>query len=97
MNLTKLILSFLVLLLSATLTFAQDAITWSTFRNGSKVADTVSLSDYLPLKDDVVYVEAVIELPNTTKQSLDWHSTLIVNLIGSNHFGVYDSNVGIYV
>jgi len=70
MNFSKLSLSTLLFVLLANLSFAQDVITWSTFRNGSKVADTVSLGDYLPLKDGVVYVEAVIDIPNTTKQEL---------------------------
>jgi len=98
MNLTKLILSILVLLLSATLTFAQDAITWSTFRNGSKVADTVSLGDYLPLKDDVVYVEAIIELPSTTKQDLYSRAKLAIQkTFTSNKLGTsnYDAESGI--
>lgn len=51
-------------------TQAQDVVTWSTQRNGSKVADTVALADYLPLKDGIVYVETVLEIPNANKQEL---------------------------
>lgn len=46
-----LLLVLLGLLLNLT-TSAQDAITWSTQRNGAKVADTVALEDYLPVKDN---------------------------------------------
>ena len=70
MKFNKLILSTFALTFVCAISFAQDAITWSTFRNGSKVADTVTLGDYLQLKDGVVYVDAVVELPNTTKQEL---------------------------
>lgn len=48
----------------------QDAITWSTQRNGAKVADTVALADYLPLKDNEVYVETVVEMPNVSQKEL---------------------------
>jgi hypothetical protein len=71
MTKSKLIVSlaFAALLFNANV-YAEDAITWSTQRNGAKVADTVALEDYLPLKDGVVYVEAVIEIPNVNRQEL---------------------------
>ncbi|KEQ31251.1 DUF4468 domain-containing protein [Pedobacter antarcticus] len=78
--------------------YAQDAITWSTFRNGSKVADTVALGDYLPLRDNEVYVEAVIELPNTSKQELFSRSKLAIQkTFANNKMGTsnYDAEAGI--
>jgi hypothetical protein len=77
---------------------AQDAITWSTQRNGAKVADTVSLQDYLPIKDGQVYVETVIELPNTSKQELFSRAKLAVQkTFTSNKMGNsnYDAESGI--
>lgn len=77
---------------------AQDVITWSTFRNGSKVADTVALGDYLPMKDDLVYVDAVIELPNTSQKELFSRSKLAIQkTFTSNKLGTsnYDAEAGI--
>lgn len=98
MNFHKLILSTLVLTLFTTLSFAQDAITWSTFRNGSKVADTVTLGDYLPLKDGLVYVDAVVDLPNTTKQELFSRAKMAIQkTFTSSKLGTsnYDAESGI--
>ena len=50
--------------------FAQDAITWTTKSNGSRVADTVALEDYLPTRDNQIYQEVIIEAPGTSKQEL---------------------------
>jgi len=98
MNVYKLILLTCVSAMLSNLAFAQDAITWSTFRNGSKVADTVSLGDYLPLKDDVVYVEAVVDLPNTIKQDLFSRAKLAIQkTFTSSKLGTsnYDAESGI--
>lgn len=92
-----LLLVLLGLLLNLT-TNAQDAITWSTQRNGAKVADTVALEDYLPVKDNAVYVEAVLDLPGTTKQELFSRAKLAIqktftsNKMGSSN---YDTESGI--
>jgi hypothetical protein len=94
----KLMLSGLLLFTIGSNCFAQDAITWSTFSNGSKVADTVSLGDYLPLKDNVVYVEAVVDLPNTTRSELYSRAKLAIQkTFTSNKMGTsnYDSESGI--
>ena len=77
---------------------AQDAITSSTYRDGSKVADTVALGDYFPLKDNEVYVEAIVELPNIPKPELFSRAKLAIqktftnNKIGTSN---YDSEAGI--
>lgn len=78
MKIYKLTLALIGCLFASNVCFAQDAITWSTFRNGSKVADTVTLGDYLPLKDGEVYVEAVVEVPNVSKQELFSRSKLAI-------------------
>lgn len=70
MNISKFSFAISVLLISGLAGNAQDAITWSTFNNGRKVADTVALGDYLPLKDGEVYVDAIVEMPGITKQDL---------------------------
>jgi hypothetical protein len=73
-------------------------ITWSTFHNGSKVADAVALGDYLPMKDDVIYVDAVVELPNTSKQEVFSRSKLAIQkTFTSNKLGTsnYDAESGI--
>ncbi|SDM57934.1 protein of unknown function [Pedobacter antarcticus] len=98
MKLNKLTISSLVFLSMSLSSYAQDAITWSTFRNGSKVADTVALGDYLPLRDNEVYVEAVIELPNTSKQELFSRSKLAIQkTFANNKMGTsnYDAEAGI--
>jgi len=77
---------------------AQDVVTWSTQRNGSKVADTVALGDYLPLKDNMVYVETVLELPNVTKQELFSRAKLAIQkAFTSTKMGTsnYDAESGI--
>lgn len=77
---------------------AQDAITWSTQRNGAKVADTVALEDYLPIKENAVYVEAVLDLPGTTKQELFSRAKLAIQkTFTSNKMGTsnYDAESGI--
>lgn len=77
---------------------AQDAITWSTQRNGAKVPDTVALQDYLPIKDHTVYVEAVLDLPSITKQELYSRAkiaiqkTFVSNKMGTSN---YDPEAGI--
>ncbi|RNL54166.1 DUF4468 domain-containing protein [Pedobacter jejuensis] len=78
--------------------YAQDAITWSTQRNGAKVADTVALGDYLPLKDDVVYVETVIEIPNVSQKELFSRAKLAIQKTFTNSkMGTsnYDAESGI--
>jgi len=96
---TKLPLLLVLLSLILNLTaVAQDAITWSTQRNGAKVADTVALEDYLPIKDNVVYVETVLDLPGTTKQELFSRAKLAVQkTFTSNKMGTsnYDAESGI--
>lgn len=78
--------------------YAQDAITWSTFRNGSKVADTVALGDYLPLKDNEVYVETIVELPGISKAEMFSRAKIAVqktftgNKMGTSN---YDPEAGI--
>jgi hypothetical protein len=99
MTKSKLIVSlaFAALLFNANV-YAQDAITWSTQRNGAKVADTVALEDYLPLKDGVVYVEAVIEIPNVNRQELFSRAKLAIQkTFTSNKMGTsnYDVESGI--
>jgi hypothetical protein len=99
MTKSKLIVSlaFAALLFNANV-YAQDAITWSTQRNGAKVADTVALEDYLPLKDGVVYVEAVIEIPNVNRQELFSRAKLAIQkTFTSNKMGTsnYDAESGI--
>ena len=77
---------------------AQDAITWSTQRNGAKVADTVALGDYLPLKDDAVYVETVIDVPNINQKELFSRAKLAIQkTFTSNKMGTsnYDAESGI--
>lgn len=94
----KLIFLSLFILSSSLYSFSQDAITWSTHRNGSTVPDTVALEDYLPLKDGNVYVEAVVELPNTTKQELFSRAKLAVQkTFAGNKLGTsnYDLESGI--
>lgn len=79
-------------------TTAQDAITWSTQKNGAKVADTVALEDYLPIKDNAVYVEAILDLPSTTKQELFSRAKLAIQkTFTSNKMGTsnYDAESGI--
>ncbi|WP_131537979.1 DUF4468 domain-containing protein [Pedobacter nototheniae] len=98
MKFKKLTLSSLLILSIGLCANAQDAITWSTFRNGSKVADTVALGDYLPLRDNEIYVEAVVELPNISKPELFSRAKLAIqktftnNKIGTSN---YDSEAGI--
>lgn len=88
-----LVLIFSGLLLNLNL-IAQDAITWSTQRNGAKVADTVALEDYLPVKDNVVYVEAVLEIPGAIKQDLFSRAKLAIqktftnNKMGTSNYDV---------
>lgn len=85
------------LFFSSTVT-AQDVITWSTQRNGSQVADTVNLGDYLPLKDGLVYVETVIEVPNASKQELYSRAKLAIQKTFTNSkMGTsnYDAESGI--
>jgi hypothetical protein len=58
----------------------------------------VSLGDYLPLKDNVVYVEAVVDLPNTTRSELYSRAKLAIQkTFTSNKMGTsnYDSESGI--
>jgi len=64
---------------------AQDATTWSTYKNGEIVPDTVALGDYLPLKDNVVMMEAVIELPNVSKQELFSRAKLAIQRTFTNN------------
>lgn len=73
-----LMLSGLLTLFTGLYAYSQDASTWSTHRNGSIVPDTVALQDYLPTKDGNIYVEKVVELPNTTKQELFSRAKLAV-------------------
>lgn len=98
MKLKKLTLSSILLIAIGFNSNAQDAITWSTFRNGSKVADTVALGDYLPLKDNEVYVESIIELPNISKAELFSRAKLAIQkTFTSSKMGTsnYDSEAGI--
>jgi hypothetical protein len=98
MKLKKLTLSSVLLLTLSLSSYAQDAITWSTFTNGSKVADTVALGDYLPLKDSEVYVEAIVELANVSKTELFSRAKLAIQkTFTSNKMGTsnYDSEAGI--
>lgn len=77
---------------------AQDVVTWSTQRNGAKVADTVALADYLPVKDNMVYVETVLEMPNVTKQELFSRAKLAIQkAFTSTKAGTsnYDAEAGI--
>ncbi|WP_158799808.1 DUF4468 domain-containing protein [Pedobacter sp. L105] len=77
---------------------AQDAISWTVRNNGSKVADTVALEDYLPVSGGIVYEDVVIELPGVTKQELYSRAKLAVqktftgNKLGSSN---YDPESGI--
>jgi len=64
---------------------AQDANTWSTYKNGEIVPDTVALEDYLPLKDRVPTMEAVVEQPNITKQELFSRAKLAIQRTFSNN------------
>lgn len=64
---------------------AQDATTWSIYKNGEIVPDTVALGDYLPLKDNVVMFEAVIELPNVSKQELFSRAKLAIQRTFANN------------
>lgn len=92
------LLLLLIGLISSLNVIAQDAITWSTQRNGAKVADTVALEDYLPIKDNAVYVEAVLDLPGTTKQELFSRAKLAIQkTFVSNKMGTsnYDAESGI--
>lgn len=57
---------------------AQDVVTWTTHRNGSRVADTVALADYLPVKDNIVYIETVLEVPDVSKEELFLRAKLAV-------------------
>lgn len=99
MKQSKLMLALvLISLFSSIKAFSQDAITWSTQRNGAKVADTVALGDYLPLKDGIVYVETVIEIPNVSKQELFSRAKLAIQkTFTSNKMGTsnYDVESGI--
>lgn len=91
-------LIMVTLLCASIVASAQDAITWTTQRNGSKVADTVALGDYLPMKDNQIYVETVIELPNTSKQELYSRAKLAIQkTFTSNKMGTsnYDVESGI--
>ncbi|WEK20671.1 MAG: DUF4468 domain-containing protein [Candidatus Pedobacter colombiensis] len=92
------LLLILVGLLSSLNLLAQDAITWTTQRNGAKVADTVALEDYLPVKDNIVYVEAVVDLPGTTKQELFSRAKLAIQKIFTSNKmdnSNYDAESGI--
>jgi len=96
---SKLTISTAVLTLFFSSTaLAQDAITWSTQRNGAKVADTVALEDYLPLKDGLVYVETIIEIPSVNKQELFSRAKLAIQkTFTSSKMGTsnYDAESGI--
>ena len=99
MKKSKLMLSLaFIAVFSTANVYAQDAITWSTQRNGAKVADTVALGDYLPLKDDVVYVETVIEIPDVNRQELFSRAKLAIQKTFTNSkMGTsnYDAESGI--
>ena len=64
--------------------YSQDAISWSTQRNGAKVADTVALEDYLPVKDGVVYVETIIEIPGVSQKELFSRAKLAIQKTFTN-------------
>jgi hypothetical protein len=77
---------------------AQDVTTWSTERNGSIIPDTVALEDYLPVKNNIVQVERVVELPNTTKQELFSRAKLAIQKAFTNNklgTSIYDAESGI--
>ena len=77
---------------------AQDANTWSTYKNGEIVPDTVALEDYLPVKDHVVTMEAVINQPNVSKQELFSRAKLAIQRTFTNNklsTSNYDLEAGI--
>lgn len=49
------------------------------------MADTVALENYLPIKDDIVYVEAIVELPKIFKQELFSRAKLAIQKTFSNN------------
>ena len=58
----------------------------------------MALEDYLPVKDNAVYVEAVLDLPGTTKQELFSRAKLAIQkTFTSNKMGTsnYDGESGI--
>jgi hypothetical protein len=87
-----------VMIILSVQSYAQDVITWSTARNGTKVADTVALEDYVPVKDGVIYQDVIIEAPGINKKELFSRAKLAVqkvfsgNKIGSSN---YDDENGI--
>lgn len=98
MKLKKLTLLSIISLSVGLSANAQDAITWSTYRNGSKVADTVALGDYLPLKDNEVYVEAIVDLPGVSKAEMFSRAKIAIQkTFTSNKMGTsnYDPEAGI--
>lgn len=98
MNKLKSFTIFIILFIFCLSVKAQDAISWTLRSNGSNVADTVALEDYLPVRAGEVYYDVVIELPGTTKQELFSRAKLAIqktftsNKIGSSN---YDAESGI--
>lgn len=87
-----------VLIMPFLSSFSQDAVTWVTAHNGAKVADTVSLGDYLPVKDDIPYVEVVINDSGISKKELFSRAKLAVQKVfASNKLSTsnYDDDNGI--
>lgn len=80
---------------------AQDAISWTLRNNGSKVADTIALEDYLPITGGMVYHDVVIELPGITKQELFYRAKLAIqktfssSKIGSSNYDIESGIVNI--
>jgi hypothetical protein len=92
--------SFLCLgfILCALSSYSQDVITWSSARNGAKVADTVALEDYLPVKDKIAYVEVVVTDSTVSKKELYSRAKLAIQKIfASNKLSSsnYDDESGI--
>src|SRR5690349_10191782 len=86
------------LLLLISVSYSQDAITWVTARNGAKVADTVDLGDYLPIKDGIPYVEVVVVDSAISKKELYSRAKLAIQKVfASNKLSTsnYDDESGI--
>ncbi|RZK69007.1 MAG: DUF4468 domain-containing protein [Pedobacter sp.] len=63
-----------------------------------RVADTVALGDYLPLKDNEVYVEAIVDLPAVSKAEMFSRAKIAIQkTFTSNKMGTsnYDPEAGI--
>lgn len=69
----------------------QDKIQWNKNQEDSKIADTVSLQDYLPVKDGKIYYEVVRELTGISQNDIFMKALLAVQ--GGGLTGaIYDPN-----